>query len=375
MSFLRRFRRKSGSGSRDSSVHRDESSCNSSRRNSSVLSNSSDSREGSMTKTSKKNRLFSKLSNSLSSSKDKDLKKSRSSDGDFHINPYNTYQKNAQPDPIQDDPDPFGVLYDKQIIKSDPQYTSTYKTRKSIHSLTPPNDMDFPKENEEDKYKTVTLSSYRKYFRDKYLNDQNKQPQHNPSWFVEVDKKPDREKDREKVIHESPQEVLIFENDNYRRNSRSPLRHSRSPVRRTDTFRVTEPSTQTIRIQIRNSPQKMVPVGVAKPMVTSAWNKTTTVHTQYQPRSTSAAKPVQQQRAPYQTRIQIKPTSILVSPSPKVKSVTHFGDHVARPNLVARPNITATSERLSRPNMRVPPNNNRVKVRIPSKSPIKVPWR
>lgn len=374
MSFLRRFRRKSGSGSRDSSVVRDESSRDSSRRNSSVFSNSSDT---STTKVSKKNRLFSKLSSLSSKDKDKEktlTRKSKSSDGEFHINPYNTYQKNAQPDPIQDDPDPFGVLYDKQMIKSDPQFTSTYKIRKSIHKLPPP-DLDFPKENEEDKYKTVTLSSYRKYFRDKYLNDQNKQPPHNPSWFVEVEKKPSPEP--HKIVHQ--EEVLVFDNENYRKNSRSPLRNSRSPVRRTDTFKVTEP---TIRIQIRNSPQKVVPVGVAKPMVTSAWNKTTTVHTQYQPssRSTTVYKPTvqqQQHRAPYQTRIQIKPqqqhhhhsSSILVSPSTKVKSVTHFGDHIARPT-----SIVATSERLSRPNVRVVPPNNR-RMRIPSKSPIKVPWR
>lgn len=369
MSFLRRFRRKSASRSRESSVVRDESSCNSSRRNSSVFSNSSDSREGSTSKVPKKNRLFSKFSSSLSS-KDKDKalsRKSKSIEGEFHIDPYNTYQKNVQPDPIQDDPDPFGVLYDKQMIKSDPQYSSTYKMRKSIHKPIPPQDFNFPKENEEDKYKTVTLSTYRKYFRDKYLNDQNKQPIYNPSWFVEVEKKPSPEP--EKVIHESPQEVLVFDNDNYRRNSRSPLRNSRSPVRRTDTFKVTEP---TIRIQIRNSPQKIVPVGVAKPMVTSAWNKTTTVHTQYQPtaRSTTVYKPVQQ-RAPYQTRIQIRPqqtSSIVVSPSIKVKSVTHFGDHIPRPS------ITVASERLSRPNVRVPPNNNR-SPRIASKSPIKIPWR
>lgn len=366
MSFLRRFRRKSASNSRESSVVRDESSCNSSRRNSSVFSNSSDSREGSTTKVTKKNRLFSKLSSSLSS-KDKDKTLSRKykpTEGEFHIDPYNTYQKNAQPDPIQDDPDPFGVLYDKQMIKSDPQYTSTYKIRKSIHKSMPPHDFNFPKENEEDKYKTVTLSTYRKYFRDKYLNDQNKQPPHNPSWFVEVEKKPSPEPLPDRVIHESPQEMLVFENDNYRRNSRSPVRNARSPVRRTETFKVNEP---TIRIQIRNSPQKIVPVGVAKPMVTSAWNKTTTVHTQYQPTARSTTV---QQRVPYQTRIHIKPqqtSSILVLPSTKVKSVTHFGDHIARPTIVT------TSERYSRPNVRVPPNNRMP--RIPSKSPIKIPWR
>ncbi|XP_061395877.1 probable WRKY transcription factor protein 1, partial [Musca vetustissima] len=149
--------------------------------------------------------------------------------------------------------------------------------------------------NEADKYKTVTINSFRKSFRDKFLQQQKEAP-HNPAWFVEVEPPEDnsQKNHRERSLSkENRTDFLVFENDNYRPGSRSPIRDlssrrqqqrsaTRSPVKRTDTFKVERSttnsrktddnsSTPSIRIEFRNSitphvPGRMVPVGVAKPM-------------------------------------------------------------------------------------------------------------
>lgn len=152
-------------------------------------------------------------------------------------------------------------------------------------------------ESAADKYKTVTLNSFRKSFREKFLLNQHNPP-HNPAWFVEVEP-PKTETHMRCESKENRPDFLVFDNDNYRPNSRSPVRdgkerttrsNSRSPVKRNETFRMERPTfdgtkgsperhkglqlseVPSIRIEIKNSitpnmPSRMVPVGVAKPML------------------------------------------------------------------------------------------------------------
>ncbi|XP_030385551.1 uncharacterized protein LOC115632502 [Scaptodrosophila lebanonensis] len=154
-------------------------------------------------------------------------------------------------------------------------------------------------EDEREKYKTVTLSSFRKSFRDRLLQQQKETP-HNPAWFVQVEQPTagkESKSDRRGESKENRPDFLVFENENYRPQSRSPLRDrpsrsmTRSPVKRNETFRVTAPSSlrrpspsptpmhgaaPSIRIEIKNSiaphqPGRLVPVGVAKPMPTTEY--------------------------------------------------------------------------------------------------------
>ncbi|KAH8378579.1 hypothetical protein KR009_000069 [Drosophila setifemur] len=149
-------------------------------------------------------------------------------------------------------------------------------------------------EDEREKYKTVTLNSFRKSFRDRLLQQQKETP-HNPAWFVEVPTQPASAKPLERrESKENRPDFLVFDNDNYRPQSRSPLRDrpsrsaTRSPVKRNETFRVAHPTmrhlspspgpatTPSIRIEIKNSisphsPGRFVPVGVAKPMPTTEY--------------------------------------------------------------------------------------------------------
>ncbi|XP_017080470.1 uncharacterized protein LOC108114176 [Drosophila eugracilis] len=149
-------------------------------------------------------------------------------------------------------------------------------------------------EDEREKYKTVTLNSFRKSFRDRLLQQQKEAP-HNPAWFVEVPTQPAPTKPMERrESKENRPDFLVFDNENYRPQSRSPLRDrpsrsaTRSPVKRNETFRVTQPTVRhmspspvptpapSIRIEIKNSisphsPGRFVPVGVAKPMPTTEY--------------------------------------------------------------------------------------------------------
>ncbi|KAM7356028.1 uncharacterized protein ACRADG_001895 [Cochliomyia hominivorax] len=168
-----------------------------------------------------------------------------------------------------------------------------------------------------DKYKTVTLNSFRKSFREKFLQQQ-KDAAYNPAWFVEVEpsemsknKRNERESSKE-----NRRDLLVFENDNYRPGSRSPIRDlgnrknvrtpTRSPVKRNETFKVErlsrldqmdlkskpEESTPSIRIEFKNSitphmPGRMVPVGVAKPMPSQVNNSQYYHKTETTPLNTS----------------------------------------------------------------------------------------
>ncbi|XP_068142073.1 uncharacterized protein [Drosophila tropicalis] len=149
-------------------------------------------------------------------------------------------------------------------------------------------------DDERDKYKTITLSSFRKSFRDRLIQQQKEDP-HNPAWFVEVPQQTTASSSSDQAQHrlskENRPDFLVFENDNYRPQSRSPLRDrpsrsvTRSPVKRNETFRVTQPrksspspapAAPSIRIEIKNSisphsPGRFVPVGVAKPMPTAEY--------------------------------------------------------------------------------------------------------
>lgn len=149
-----------------------------------------------------------------------------------------------------------------------------------------------------DKYKTITLNSFRKSFREKFLQQQKEAAAYNPAWFVEVDpaEMSKNKRDQRESSKENRRDLLVFENDNYRPGSRSPIRDlsnrktprspTRSPVKRNETFKVDrlsrleqmdlkkkqeDSTTPSIRIEFKNSitphiPGRMVPVGVAKPM-------------------------------------------------------------------------------------------------------------
>lgn len=174
--------------------------------------------------------------------------------------------------------------------------------REQLEQLKTHSNDDLLEEDEREKYKTVTLSSFRKSFRDRLLQQQKETP-HNPAWFVEVP--PPAAAAASAVRRESKEnrpDFLVFENDNYRPQSRSPLRDrpsrsaTRSPVKRNETFRVVQPTQRrhmspspspnptkqppapaaAIRIEIKNSilphsPGRLVPVGVAKPMPTTEY--------------------------------------------------------------------------------------------------------
>ncbi|XP_053954745.1 uncharacterized protein LOC128860953 [Anastrepha ludens] len=167
------------------------------------------------------------------------------------------------------------------------------QTKPDLHEAE---ELAVEQESAADKYKTVTLNSFRKSFREKFLQNQHN-PAHNPAWFVEVEPPKIETRGRCESKENRP-DFLVFENENYRPNSRSPVRDSkdrtsrtisRSPVKRNETFRMERPTFEasknssarhkdtqlpevpSIRIEIKNSitpnmPTRMVPVGVAKPM-------------------------------------------------------------------------------------------------------------
>lgn len=174
--------------------------------------------------------------------------------------------------------------------------------REQLEQLKTHSNDDLLEEDEREKYKTVTLSSFRKSFRDRLLQQQKETP-HNPAWFVEVPPPPAAPTGARRASKENRPDFLVFENENYRPQSRSPLRDrpsrsaTRSPVKRNETFRVAQPTLRhmspsptpptrrqqqqpppasAIRIEIKNSilphsPGRLVPVGVAKPMPTTEY--------------------------------------------------------------------------------------------------------
>lgn len=86
-------------------------------------------------------------------------------------------------------------------------------------------------DNTDDKYKTVTIKTFRKSFRDQFLTQQKEAP-YNPSWFIEVDKVKNENKEKESEIDGNTKQILVFENENYRPSARSPIRNlEKSPTR------------------------------------------------------------------------------------------------------------------------------------------------
>ncbi|XP_023164117.1 peptidyl-prolyl cis-trans isomerase CYP95 [Drosophila hydei] len=227
--------------------------------------------------------------------------------------------------------------------------------REQLEQLKTHSNDDLLEEEERDKYKTVTLNSFRKSFRDRLLQQQQQQP-HNPAWFVEVPPPaaaPQASSQRSASKENRP-DFLVFDNDNYRPQSRSPLRDrpsrsaTRSPVKRNETFRVAQPMlrrmspsptppSSAIRIEIKNSilphsPGRLVPVGVAKPMPTteyyaqrllasslarqtppaSKWRQQSQQQQQQQPQQQSP----QQRSGRYQTLVHIGSEQGKLSPAP-----------------------------------------------------------
>lgn len=221
--------------------------------------------------------------------------------------------------------DPFNVLYEQpSSLKSDLSGhsdsgshrrsahidTATYRKnrvprqlREQLDQMKNQPDISEEVENDPDKFRTITINSFRKSFRDKFLATQNDVP-HNPAWFVEVESPPGGASADRGSVKQSRPDVFVFENENYRPTSRSPGRNrtplrttsplrnkspirgeaghedklpvrstARSAVKRTDTFKIERPlaTEPSIRIEIKNSitpnqPGRLVPVGVAKPM-------------------------------------------------------------------------------------------------------------
>ncbi|XP_055909448.1 uncharacterized protein LOC129944202 [Eupeodes corollae] len=275
---------------------------------------------------------------------------------------YYSWKSGIVADPAEAARDPFNVLYEQpSSLQSDlsgcsdggsrkqvqqPIDSSTFRKnrvsrqlREQLEQLKNPPEISEEIENDPDKFRTITLNSFRRSFREKFLSKQNEVP-HNPSWFVGVDPPPGDEKSEGGKDSDSRSGVYVYENESYRPMSRSPVRNrtplqnmcsirnmspvrdmsatrnsssarnvsparperparsnqARSSVKRTETFRVERPpppppSTEpSIRIEIKNSispnqPGRMVPVGVAKPMPSQA------VHHQQQIRNNRYESP------------------------------------------------------------------------------------
>lgn len=203
-----------------------------------------------------------------------------------------TYKSWQRPnDHITSTTDPFGILYSsnqnsaskvesvKKPYEKSPVSYDTYRKSK-VPSQVRQELQEIKDENENsddrDKFKTVTINSFRKSFRQRFLNPKKEAP-HNPAWFIEVDP-PKTEEGADERGRSREKDLLVFRNDNYKPNARSPVRESppvpkpRTTVKRNETFRVAPENTEpSIRIEIKNSitpnePGRMVPVGVAKPM-------------------------------------------------------------------------------------------------------------
>ncbi|XP_016999775.2 uncharacterized protein [Drosophila takahashii] len=202
-------------------------------------------------------------------------------------------------------------------------------------------------EDEREKYKTVTLNSFRKSFRDRLLQQQKETP-HNPAWFVEVPAKTSATKPLERrESKENRPDFLVFDNENYRPQSRSPLRDrpsrsaTRSPVKRNETFRVNQPSVRhmspspapqpapSIRIEIKNSisphsPGRFVPVGVAKPMPTTEYYAQRLLANRTSPSSSQGSRWYRQQSSP--TRLSVgQEQSTHINQQKGARTLVHIG--------------------------------------------------
>ncbi|XP_030572604.1 uncharacterized protein LOC115771163 [Drosophila novamexicana] len=286
-----------------------------------------ESNSSTLEKKSKKSKVFSKFSTFTKRKKPPSPEEVASYEHHPSDTATNTYYKwRSDGDRMLDydaHTDPFNFLYEQGSQKSrqssdgmqrQPSLgstssgsfdSSTYRKsktpthlREQLEQLKTHSKDDLLEEDERDKYKTVTLNSFRKSFRDRLLQQQKETP-HNPAWFVKVPAPPAAAQ-QSAAGHrweskENRPDFLVFENDNYRPQSRSPLRDrpsrsaTRSPVKRNETFRVAQPTLRhmspsptpptpasAIRIEIKNSilphsPGRLVPVGVAKPMPTTEY--------------------------------------------------------------------------------------------------------
>ncbi|XP_064544425.1 uncharacterized protein LOC135432627 [Drosophila montana] len=280
-----------------------------------------ESNSSTLEKKSKKSKVFSKFSTFTKRKKPPSPEEVASYEHHPSDTATNTYYKwRSDGDRMLDydaQTDPFNFLYEQGSHKSGMQRqpslgstssgsfdSSTYRKsktpthlREQLEQLKTHSNDDLLEEDERDKYKTVTLNSFRKSFRDRLLQQQKETP-HNPAWFVEVPAPPTAAQQSGGHRWDSKEnrpDFLVFENDNYRPQSRSPLRDrpsrsaTRSPVKRNETFRVAQPTLRhmspsptpptpasAIRIEIKNSilphsPGRLVPVGVAKPMPTTEY--------------------------------------------------------------------------------------------------------
>ncbi|TDG52954.1 hypothetical protein AWZ03_000497 [Drosophila navojoa] len=248
--------------------------------------------------------------------------------------------------------------------------------REQLEQLKSHSNDDLLEEEERDKYKTVTLNSFRKSFRERLLQQQQQQP-HNPAWFVEVpppEPRPPSSSQRSASKENRP-DFLVFDNDNYRPQSRSPLRDrpsrsaTRSPVKRNETFRVAQPMlrrmspsptptppSSAIRIEIKNSilphsPGRLVPVGVAKPMPTTEYyaqrllasSQARQQQQQQRQRQQQSPSASQQQRGGrYQTLVHIGSEPGKLSPAPaRGRAPTRVQLYGSKPSS-SRPQPTAT---------------------------------
>lgn len=222
-----------------------------------------------------------------------------------HEGTYKRWPTPSDPAPVVDDP--FDILYIPQRPNSPPVTANSKKSptrpaidygtyRKSKTSSQPREPLEdirfdnevkkFEYEDDRDKFRTVTINSFRKSFREKVLAQKNDEP-YNPSWFVEIEPPPKPKQTVTPIESQErksrPTDIFVFDNDNYRPTARSPVRKeyvspprkSSSSVKRTDTFKIErEHPEPSFRIEIKNSitsnePGRLVPVGVAKPMPSS----------------------------------------------------------------------------------------------------------
>ncbi|XP_055841237.1 uncharacterized protein LOC129908618 [Episyrphus balteatus] len=272
-------------------------------------------------------------------------------------NTYYSWKSGIVADPAEAARDPFNVLYEQpSSLQSDlsgysdsscsrkqgfsdnnnrkqtqPIDSSTFKKnrvsrqlREQLEQLKNPPEISEEIENDPEKFRTITINSFRRSFREKFLAKQNEVP-HNPSWFVGVDPPPEEGRTDEDKDRSSQQDKYVYDNESYRPTSRSPVRirtplqnmysvgnisptrsmppvrnispvrdmspvrdvvppirpartNAISSVRRTETCRIERPPVgPSVRIEIKNSitpnqPGRMVPVGVAKPMPSQVVN-------------------------------------------------------------------------------------------------------
>uniref|UniRef100_A0A1B0G398 Uncharacterized protein n=1 Tax=Glossina morsitans morsitans TaxID=37546 RepID=A0A1B0G398_GLOMM len=147
------------------------------------------------------------------------------------------------------------------------------------------------------KYKTVTLNNFRKSFRERFLQQDQRAP-YNPSWFVEVEPaEKTNQMPKDSQFKKKRHDLIVFDNDNYNPEARAPVDDengrtilaNQSSVKRHNTFKVQRPHSSqtkksipemfkdTLHVEFKNSitpnrPGRVIPVGVAKPITSDYIN-------------------------------------------------------------------------------------------------------